>query len=55
MIARGTHSQLMAVFLSELKRMMTIRIIRPKKTGIEAASEPPARAESSTSPPQAIE
>ena len=37
MIAKGTVSQMIRVFLMELKRTITSRIMSPKKTGTEAA------------------
>jgi hypothetical protein len=54
MMARGTVSQMISVCLIALKRAMTVRIIMPMKIGMETASAPPARAESSASPPQAM-
>ena len=40
MMASGTVSQIIAVFLRELKRKMTARIIRPKKAGMAPARAP---------------
>ena len=51
-MARGTHSQIIRVFLMELNKTMHKRIMSPKKTGTDAARLFMARAESSASPPQ---
>ena len=53
--ARGTTSQTIAVFFIELKRKITTKTIIPRIGGKFFANPPPARAESSASPPQAIE
>jgi hypothetical protein len=55
MIASGTVNQTIAVFFIELKRKITTKTIIPRIGGKLLCSPAPARAESSASPPQAIE